>query len=84
MVDDVPCKAKHVEHFGLTNTHASPLTSQSFPARVTSAIAASQTRRQSADGLQGPGIRPLSEFVDFLNSVMSGRLYSESQPRPSW
>jgi hypothetical protein len=72
-----PVKQKR-RALGSNNTHTSTLTSRSFPVRVTSAIAASQTRQQNAGDPQGPGIRPLSEFVGLLNSVTSGRLYSES------
>ena len=61
----------------------SSLTSRSFLVQVTNATAASRTRRQSAGDPQSPCIRPLSEFVDLLNSVRSGRLYAESQRRLS-
>lgn len=59
------------------------LTSRSSPVQVTNATVASQTRQQNGGGPQGPGIRPLSEFVDLPNSVVSGRPYSESQLKPS-
>jgi hypothetical protein len=83
MVDDVPCEAKKKSSNWLTAHIFSSLTSRSFLVQATNATAASRTRLQSAGDPQGPCIRPLSEFVDLLNSVRPGRLYAESQRKPS-
>jgi hypothetical protein len=64
--------------------HFSCLTSQSFPVQVTNATVAFQRRQQSAGDPQGPGIRPLFEFVDLLMSVTSGKPYSGYLPKLSW
>ena len=48
-----PVKQNNVEHLALTTRITSTLTSRNFPVRVTSAIAAYQTRQQSVGDLQG-------------------------------